>query len=104
VSTGVLVAVAVGFLCITGRIAISLKKHRTSESQLEGEGSGYSKPELEANEKRDAKETVIDRAELPSVAALHEAPSPAFGAPLHEVSSRELPVELGDSAGSRRRG
>lgn len=54
-----------------------------TEIHTEAEKGGQSKPELEVNKRRDAKETTIDRAELPGVAGLPEAPSPAFGAPLH---------------------
>ena len=103
VGIGGLLLLVVAFLVFTGRIAITLGKGRRSDKGTGDETGPYSKPELEAIEKKEAKkEATVAPVELPGEEAVHEAPNAPFGEVLHEVSSREVPAELPDAASPTR--
>lgn len=105
VAIAVLATLGFGFLCLTGRIAVTLSKRRREDTENGTEKDGnYSKPELEATEKREERpEAHVSPAELPGEAVLNEAPNPNFGEALHEVSSREVPAELSEATPVRAR-
>lgn len=95
VSAGVLLLVSLIVLLWTGKLRLTPQKLGQPTDDNHMDEKGFAKPELEATEQeKDKKELLLDRAELPGEARSYEAPAAPFGAPLHEISSHELPAEL----------